>query len=145
MRSMSQQNKKGRSGTKVNSTMKKPKKKSIRELKKVLWVKFSKWIRKRDNYTCFTCGKKDEPSKMDAGHYVPRSKGNALYFDERNVNTQCTSCNRFKHGNLAIYALKLEERYEAGIIQELFKKGEEVFRPTHEWYEEKIAYYKETL
>ena len=57
---------------------------------------------------------------MDAGHYVNAgSSPPPLYFDERNVHCQCTSCNRFKHGNLAVYALRLQQKYGNKILEEL--------------------------
>lgn len=59
---------------------------------------------------------------MDAGHYIPTSIcGEYLYFDERNVNCQCTACNRFKHGNLTEYARRLVEKYGGGILKKLDK------------------------
>ena len=59
---------------------------------------------------------------MDAGHYIPMSIcGEYLYFDERNVNCQCTSCNRFKHGNLTEYARRLTEQYGLTILKKLDK------------------------
>ena len=99
---------------------KKTKKPTITQLKKTLWPIFSKWIRQRDNYTCYTCGKNmlDNPSSCHAGHYVPQSKGNRLRFDERNVHAQCVTCNSFRSGNLAEYALQLENEYGLGVLQE---------------------------
>lgn len=96
------------------------KRKSIIQLRKDCWRVFSKYIRLRDKYTCFTCGKDMNTCKeyAQAGHYVPQSKGNRLRFDERNVNCQCASCNMHQHGNLAVYALRLEEKYGLGILQE---------------------------
>ena len=99
---------------------KKPPKVGVVALRKKLWPVFSKWIKLRDNYTCYTCGKvmqKGDPS-CHAGHYVPQSKGNRLRFDERNVHCQCLSCNSFKRGNLSEYALNLERDYGPGILQE---------------------------
>jgi Bacteriophage Lambda NinG protein len=68
-------------------------------LKKRAETVFHHWILKRDNYICYTCGHQGG----EAGHYWH----NKLDFDERNLHCQCTSCNRFKSGNLAIYAHNL--------------------------------------
>jgi 5-methylcytosine-specific restriction endonuclease McrA len=114
------------------------KKKSIRELKKALWTIFSKYIRARDENICYTCGK----PAQHAGHYVPQSKGNALRYDERNVHAQCISCNSFRRGNLAPYALRLEKDYGAGILQEFDRIKQTTYKPTHEELETKIGYYK---
>jgi len=62
------------------------KKKSISSLKKKLWKVFADYIKKRDKYTCFTCGRKGEGSGMHAGHFIPKASGGlALYFNEDNV------------------------------------------------------------
>jgi len=115
-----------------------PKVKSIRELKKELWRIFSKYIRARDKNICYTCGNPGQ----HAGHYVPQSKGNALRFDERNVHCQCISCNSFQRGNLVKYALRLEKDYGNGILQELDRIKNTVYKPTRDELEKKIAHYK---
>ena len=46
----------------------------------------------------------------DAGHYVNR-KHMSLRFDEKNVNAQCRSCNRFDEGNVQGYRRGLIEKY----------------------------------
>lgn len=88
--------------------------------KKKLWKIFSQFIRLRDRATCITCGKIGEFGEMHAGHYVPASVGGlALYFHEKNVHCQCPGCNLFRHGNLSVYALKLQKKYGDGILREL--------------------------
>src|SRR5271169_3613728 len=103
------------------SKIKTPRKKSINALKKECWMWMSRYIRLRDNFTCFTCGKVmlDNPQSAQAGHYIPQSKGNTLRFYERNVHCQCINCNMYQSGNLVQYALRLEEKYGEGILQEL--------------------------
>ena len=88
------------------------------------WDVFSKFIRKREAnedgiVSCFTCGTRGHWKDMDAGHYIPKSISLALRFHERNVHVQCTSCNRFRHGNLTQYALALKKRYGEEILEEL--------------------------
>jgi len=92
------------------------------KIKKKLWKLFSEYIRQRDEGKCFTCSTQKHWKDMDAGHYIPTSIcGEYLYFDERNVNCQCTACNRFKHGNLTEYARRLVEKYGGGILKKLDK------------------------
>lgn len=63
---------------------------SISTLKRKLWKVFSLFIRQRDNYRCFTCGRHATGSGMHAGHYIPKSAGGIiLYFNEKNVHAQC--------------------------------------------------------
>jgi hypothetical protein len=117
------------------------KKKSIRELKKALWLWFSRFVRLRDKFICYTCGRKGN----DAGHYVAQGKSSFLKYDERNVHCQCMTCNRFLSGNLVKYALKLEEQYGAGILQELYAIKGNTYKPTHAELEGLIEHYKEAV
>lgn len=84
-------------------------------LKDKLWIVFSIFIRNRDNFMCVSCGKQGN----EAGHYIPKSLSENLRFDERNVNTQCTYCNRWLHGNLTKYAIALRRKYGENILEEL--------------------------
>lgn len=68
-------------------------------LKKTAWNVFSKWIRNRDK-RCVTCG---STNSLQAGHFYH----NCLDFDEENINAQCAQCNKWNHGNLAIYSVYL--------------------------------------
>lgn len=84
------------------------KQKSLSQLKKILWQHFSLFIRRRDNYTCFTCGRKGEGSGIHAGHFINKSIGGVmLYFNEENVNAQCYRCNIHLGGNIWEYGQRL--------------------------------------
>lgn len=84
--------------------------------KKKAWIAFSLFIRARDK-RCVTCG---STANLQAGHYIPGSVcGEYLFMDERNISAQCSSCNKWKSGNLSVYALYLEKKYGAGILQQL--------------------------
>jgi hypothetical protein len=92
--------------------------------KKRAWKAFSKYIRVRDP-VCITCTGKT----TEAGHFLhttdkgsnPNLGGNEIWFNEKNVNGQEGSCNRYKSGNLAEYAVKIEEKWGDGTIKELYK------------------------
>ena len=123
----------------------KPKKQiKITDLRKKVWTQFSKYIRLRDNYTCYTCGKVmlRGDSNCHAGHYVPQSKGNRLRFDERNVHAQCVTCNSFNRGNLSAYALRLEQDYGHGILQEFDSVRNERKQFTRDELLEMLDHYK---
>lgn len=97
-------------------------KKTIPQLKKILWKHFSKYIRERDNFRCITCGKVGEGSGIHAGHFIPQSVGGeALRFDERNVFAQCYNCNINKGGWGERYAEVLECRFGREYIEKLRK------------------------
>jgi len=90
--------------------------------KKRFWKVFSEYIRRRDRGQCFTCSTRKDYKEMDAGHYIPAGVcqlAPALYFSEKNVHCQCTACNRFKHGNLSVYAINLVRKYGPNILTEL--------------------------
>lgn len=99
---------------------------TISKLKKKVWAVFSKYIRLLySNYTtvkCVTCGTVKPIGEMHAGHYI-HGNTKRTYFEERNVHPQCVSCNMYKSGNLAPYAIYLESFYGVGILQELEALG----------------------
>lgn len=75
---------------------------------------FSLYIRTRDNFTCFTCGKRGDRTNIDNGHFIPRGAcGLELYFSEENCHAQCTNCNHKLEGNTLVYADKLGEEMVA--------------------------------
>ena len=67
------------------------------------WATFSIWIRNRDK-KCVTCGSTTTPQ---AGHFWHA----CLDFDEININQQCSGCNKFRSGNLAVYSTYLINKY----------------------------------
>lgn len=60
---------------------------------------------------------------MDAGHFIH----GRLDFDPRNIHVQCSYCNRYLHGNLGEYAIRLiGELGQAGVKKlkaDSIKKG----------------------
>ena len=124
--------------TKISKVSKYP----ISKLKAKLWKLFSLYIRQRDNYTCFTCGRKGDGSGMHAGHFVPKSIGGiALYFHEDNVHAQCYNCNINLSGNQYEYAKRL------GIekAEELLSLKNNITKWTEQDYYGKIEYYETKL
>jgi hypothetical protein len=86
-------------------------KKSTAKLKKELWRIFSRYVRERDNWTCFTCDVVAFGSGMHAGHFIPAAVGGlALYFAEDNVHAQCMRCNLWLQGNQYVYGDRLGKR-----------------------------------
>jgi|GEM_PF-1556630 len=104
--------------------------------KKEAWEWCSKYIRLRDaiqyqkdnpespfGYVqCCTCERIIIWDKnADAGHFVRRGSGgmSGVYFDERNINTQCKPCNGFEGGRPEIYELFMKAKYGQEVIDEL--------------------------
>lgn len=66
---------------------------TLAQLKKKAWTLKSLRIRlegKRNHFNCFLCHKN---TIQDAGHLVPKSRGLAIYFDDRNLIAICKPCN----------------------------------------------------
>lgn len=116
--------------------------KGKRSFKKILWKFFSLYIRQRDGGTCISCGKIDDWKNTDAGHYIPKTAGMSIYFDEKNVNCQCTRCNRWMHGNLSRYAIALRKKYGSDILEELEKIRLTPKKIGIKEYRQLIDYYK---
>lgn len=114
--------------------------KTTGQLKKDLWKVFSAYIRKRDNYTCFTCGRKGEGGGIHAGHFVSKSVGGlSLYFHEDNVHAQCYHCNINLGGNQWEYGQRLGKKK----VDELLKLKQQTVKWTQQDYLDKIKQYKE--
>lgn len=118
------------------------KQKTPKQLKAKLWKVFSEYIRRRDSGTCFTCGKQMNWKEAHAGHYIPQSVGGLeLRFHPYNVHAQCVGCNMFRHGNLTMYALRLQEKYGKEILSQLdFMKG--IKHWSRDQFERRIKLYK---
>lgn len=97
-------------------------------------------MRERDGGRCFTCGKVDDPKRMQCGHYASRTH-RSLRWDERNCNCQCVACNVFMHGNMDSYALALIRKHGRGILEELDAEKRKVRKWTVPELEAMIARY----
>lgn len=77
----------------------------------------------------------------EAGHFKHTSDkenkqlgGNRVWYDERNLNGQCSRCNRHNSGELDLYALYLERKHGHGICQEL----DRLYRTAKKWTREEL-------
>ena len=121
------------------SKLKKKFKTKISILKRKLWKQFSLYIRRRDKFTCFICGRKGEGGSMHAGHFIPKSVGGiALYFNEDNVHACCYHCNINLGGNLYEYGLRLGKEK----CDELYRIKQQINKVDESWYLTRIEYYK---
>jgi hypothetical protein len=116
---------------------------SISKLKEKLWKVFSLYIRERDKYTCFTCGRQGSGSGMHAGHFISKRVGGiALYFHEDNCNAQCYNCNINLGGNQWEYGKRLGEKK----VEELQHIRRNVIEKWSEYdYLQKIELYQKKL
>lgn len=93
---------------------------SKRTIHGLAWTAWSRHRRKsaadwRGYVKCFTCEKLFVWQQTDLGHYKHRK----LDFDEMNTQIQCTYCNRWRHGNLDVYSMKLIDKYGIDAIKDL--------------------------
>lgn len=86
--------------------------KTISQLKKDLWKIVSKKIKERDDYVCFTSGKKVEGANAHCGHMFPSgSCGVLLRYHPKNLHCQSYYENINMGGNGAVYALNFIKKY----------------------------------
>ncbi len=98
------------------------KNRSYKTLKNDLDTTFAKFIKKRDSdgihFRCISCNTPKPIDQFNAGHYFSRG-ALSIRWDEKNVNGQCISCNKWKSGNIQGYEKGLIRKYGKGIFQEL--------------------------
>ena len=95
-------------------------------VKRRLWTLVSKYIRLKYSdhagyCSCVTCGTTKPYKEMQAGHFVPKKKGNAVYFVEENIHPQCYQCNINLGGYGAMYNKFMLETYGQEKINELLE------------------------
>lgn len=91
------------------------------------WREFSIFIRTRDCLKttgdpgrghCCTCWAAVLFTEGHAGHFLA-GRGNAILFDERGTNLQCSHCNIDLDGNYPKYLEFMEQTHGRGVIDEL--------------------------
>jgi len=129
---------------------KKKKKKSRSKLKKEAWDLLSKIIRLKyaddnGNCSCVSCGTTRHWSQLQAGHFIPKAKGNSVYFLESNIHPQCVHCNMFQDGNLTPYTLFMIDTYGRDEVERLQNIAKEKLKISSNDYEDMIVEYKSRL
>lgn len=124
-------------------------KSTSKTLKRKLWETFSLYIRLRDSdekgyCRCISCGAvKLYNDDMDAGHFLAKNKGMAIYYEEDNVHAQCSYCNRMLHGNLYDYGKALEKKIGEQRIKELKALAKTTKKFSLAEYQAMIDYFRE--
>ncbi len=127
--------------------IKKPKKKTTSQLKKLLDKTFSEYVRRKNAneeglVKCYTCSKVIPWKEIQCGHFISRSYL-ATRFDEDNTRPQCVGCNIFGGGRGVDFGRRLEIDVGVGTITRLYKKAQEITK--YFPYEEKIKEYQEKI
>lgn len=121
----------------------------IMDLKAKLDRVFSVYIRMRDAdengyIRCISCGKAVHWKDADAGHYVNR-RHMSLRWDEKNVNAQCRSCNRFDEGNMLGYTEGLQRKYGSQVLNYFKIKKHNIAKYPKVALEHLIKYYQQKI
>jgi len=131
------------------TAIKKPKLVSTSKLKKDLWKIVSPYIRNRDDFTCFTCGKRVRPyagkaKGIHAGHMFPSGNcGALLRYHPKNLAAQCYFCNINMGGNSAEYYIRAEKKYGTEYMQSLRAMKQTNIQADRYFYESLIDLYKQ--
>lgn len=129
------------------------KKKTITQLKKLLWKDFSKYIRLRDAIAttgtkdqakCVTCPRIYPIKKLQAGHFIP-GRNNAVLFDEQQVHAQCYSCNMHKAGNWPNYLEYMNNKYGEERVGAMMSGRHQIVKFTHDYLIEKRKEIKQRI
>lgn len=120
--------------------MKKPKLKTYKKLKAELDRVFSLFIRYRDGGRCFTCDVIKPIKEIQCGHFFSRTYLSTRW-DERNCHAQCVGCNIFKKGNMAVYALRMNQKFGPETIEKLFQLSKQTVKISQHELEARIDYY----
>ena len=96
------------------------------------WRWFALFIKERDGWTCITCGRRYKDARMNAGHFIQADGHLNTYFNEENVNAQCSGCNIWGQTTILEYRRALNRKYGDGTDEKLEKLGKvKVKRPTN--------------
>tara|TARA_S200002703_G_scaffold143832_1_gene137076 strand:- start:94 stop:492 length:399 start_codon:yes stop_codon:yes gene_type:complete len=124
-----------------------PVKKSKSKLVKKLDSIFSKYIRlkhsKKGICTCYTCGRKYEVKKIQAGHFMSR-RHYSTRWDEDNVRPQCYGCNIGNQGRSYEFGLNLNKE-EEGKADKLLIRSRDIVKFSTGDIEMLIAKYQNEL
>lgn len=126
------------------------KKPTAAQLHRKLTPIFNRWVRLRDTtYApfgderrgwCISCGTWKDFGELQAGHFVPANHYVHRY-NPKNVNVQCISCNKWRHGNPFGYALGLREKYGSRTVWFLLRTMNDKAEYTVEQLQGMIEYY----
>ena len=121
---------------------------TTKTLKRKLWETLSLYIRLRDSdergyASCISCGVVKPYKEMHAGHFIPKNKGLAIYYEEDNCHAQCYMCNVRHHGNLYDYGKALEDKIGEQRIKELKALSKTTKKFTLAEFQAMIDYYRE--
>lgn len=119
----------------------------LQKAKDTLWKLVSEYVRRRDDGQCFTCPTKKQWKEMQAGHFIPQSLCNTDFkYMETNVHCQCYRCNINESGNVAVYRVRIDEKYGFGTAEMMEEQNrQKIAKWTLRDYEQAIRDYRKKL
>ena len=105
---------------------------------------FSRYIRARDNWVCFICGKTgyDRDGVLQCGHLITRSK-HSVRWDERNAACQCSGCNRSHEFQPEIFTALWIEHHGVDAYHKLVYDSNQIVKRSVEEINDLADYYTE--
>ena len=105
---------------------------------------FSQYIRRKDLInglaTCVTCGKQNEPKKMQNGHFMSRRHYSTRWV-ENNVGVQCYACNITNQG----MQYKFSQYLGNNIAEEMYVQSHKIVKFADVDLIDMIEYYTNKL
>lgn len=109
---------------------------------------FSQYIRlryaKNEIAECYTCGKKDNYKKLQAGHFASR-RHYSTRWNEYNVQVQCYSCNIGLQGLQFEFGKRLNLQYGNNFAEDILIESKKVVKFTDLDLKDMIEQYKGKL
>jgi Bacteriophage Lambda NinG protein len=127
---------------------KRAKAKPLSKLRDKAWSLFSLIVRRmaadnREQVTCVTCDKQLHYREAHAGHFIPRARGIACYFECHNVHVQCPGCNFYGGEMVKIrYTQWMTRMYGQDEVDRLIALSGTVKKMTRADYETLIEHYQ---
>lgn len=126
--------------------IKKPKRKTPAQLKKVLWELCKQLTRKNYGYNCYTCGQRTEAPHT--GHFISSSVcSGELRYSLNNLRPQCYRCNIHLSGNWIAFEQNLIRDKGKAWVEALKRRNQETKGRKYDeiWLAKKIEEYKTLL
>jgi len=97
------------------------------------------WVKEDGTTDCYTCGKNiPVGGKVDCGHFLPKKKYKAHWFNEDNIRAQCYSCNAPGQGEQVLFAKHLTEELGAKVVDDLFFYKDVGWSMSKQWHIDEI-------
>lgn len=109
---------------------------------------FSQYIRlryaKNEIAECYTCGKKDNYKKQQAGHFASR-RHYSTRWNEHNVQVQCYGCNIGNQGLQFEFGKRLNKEFGNDFAEQLLIESKKTVKFTDSYLQDMIQHYKDKL